>query len=71
MSTRPKSDATLVAGVSRLLSSQDYRRVVAHHEALLAWTKNALIHAAPADVPMLQGRAQQLTETLELLTKDK
>lgn len=62
----PKPDEHLTSGVVRLRSSVDFRRLVQHFEAQLAWNMQALVVAVPADVALLQGKIQQLQETLSL-----
>lgn len=66
----PRPDAALEAGIARLQSSPDYRKVLALLDAQLAWTKNALMVAPATEVAVLQGRALQLQDTIQLLTKD-
>lgn len=63
----PKPDAHLQASINRLRSNVDFQQLVKHHEALLAWTNNALVYSNAPETAPLQGRARQLQDFLALI----
>lgn len=63
----PKPDAHLLASINRLRSNVDFQQLVKHHEALLAWTSNALVQSNAPETAPLQGRARQLQDFLSLI----
>ena len=63
----PKPDAHLLASINRLRSNVDFQQLVKHHEALLAWTSNALVQSNAPETAPLQGRARQLQDFLNLI----
>lgn len=66
----PKPDQKLVDSLNRLRSNVDFQQLVRHHEALLAWTSNAVVHSNAPETAPLQGRARQLQDFLDM-TKGK
>lgn len=63
----PKPDDKLRDSLNRLRSNVDFQQVVKHHEALLAWTNNALVYSNPPETAPLQGRARQLQDFIDLV----
>ena len=63
----PKPDTNLLGSINRLRSNVDFQQLVKHHEALLAWTSNALVQSNAPETAPLQGRARQLQDFLALI----
>lgn len=63
----PEEDRRLVEAVTLLRASPAFSHVELHIRRLLDATKDSLVTNQSAQVPNLQGRAQQLIDLLELL----
>lgn len=66
----PKPDKQLLDSIYRLKNTPEFQLLVSYQRALLEHHKNALVTAAPEDVPRMQGRAANLQDFLDLLSKD-
>ena len=68
--SQPKPDKPLIESLQRLRNSADFQRYAKHLQALLDYRKDLLVTSAPADVPVIQGRALELQDLLKLHSKD-
>lgn len=67
--TLPKPDKRLIEAVQRVKHHPDFKALVDHQKALLAYYQRRLVDLSPADVSATQGRARELLDFLDLLDK--
>jgi len=66
---QPQPPRELLDSLARLRNFPDFQRLVKYQQEMHEYHKFLLITAAPADVPALQGKAQEQLEFFKLLEK--
>lgn len=66
---QPKPDQALLDALARLRNFPEFQRLVKYQREMHDYHKHMLVTAAPADVPALQGKAQEQRAFFDLLEK--
>ena len=66
---QPKPDQALLESLARLRGFPDFQRLVKYQREMHEYHKYLLVTAAPADIPALQGKAQEQQAFFALIEK--